>query len=1039
VAAARERLAHLYKSPNIEPMAAKYGLRSQEALERYEAAQRILNAKDLKDLEQYDYRTAEPLKFWAAEFRDRGFKFNAEVVRIAAEADALNRKGLEGELTDAERERMNSLYKQKLEMLAKMNPAVHKVGEEKDYYGMQYDEPRRVVITGTRFNDTSGRLYDIKDPQDPGIHYTGARDEQLFEPGARNPQHDLERAESRVRRAHATVANIGKWADLKSQGERQAYQRAKQESANAERELFNLRKELAGGKGKEPAAPELPSFPGPDRALARQGAIRRMINNYGNDVPGDKPTLTVDEAIAQEEADVRKLMAMPSWQPQDIEMATWVLHELRQLKQEGFTLPGKAAPPAPPAGPEPVNHVLPADQDFIPSGDKAKARANLDAIALLKKLEAEGRNPTPEEAKVLAQYTGWGGLQQVFDHGKAAYRERPPWAPEQKREFENWEKGWGKIYDEVKAALTTEEYAAAGKSILNAHYTSRDVINWIWKAVERLGFKGGKALEPAGGIGHFVGLTPESVRGKTRWTASELDSTSARIMAKLYPNARVHQMGFQDAKIAPNSQDLVVSNFPFEAKGPSDSRYPRMSLHNYFFARSLDLVKPGGLVAAITSDSTMDNTGASREAREYMAGKADLVGAIRLPNNAFKKNAGTEVTTDILFFRKRDGTPFKGEDFLRTGEYGSGKDKVEINEYYLKHPDMMLGRMGTEGTMRREGQQALTPIPGADLNRQLEEAVGKLPANVVTGSQPEADTGKGAYYTPKEITAKVGQLVHRGDEVLQYTENGELEKPDWAGDKKKVEQAKRYVSVRGITGELIRKMNDPNATEAEVTADRATLNKEYDAYVKKHGPLNGRASAFLDDDVDYPMALALEDPITKLVQEPGKKARRVTEWVKSKIFSERTIFPRVAPTSVDTVPDAVQVSQNFRGRIDPEYIAKLTNKPVEQVHQELTHSGLAFENPASGQWENRSTYLSGFVKKKLKEAVAAAQADPKYGPNVDALRKVQPEPIPLEQIGVKLGAVWVPPSVIERFVRDTLGVVTGAWLRAVGRMGTGTG
>ena len=666
-----------------------------------------------------------------------------------------------------------------------------------------------------------------------------------------------------------------------------------------------------------------------------------------------------------------------------------------------------------------VNHVLPTNEDWIPSGDKAKVRANLDAIKLLKQLETEQRPATPDEKATLAKYTGWGGLKEIFDEGKAAYRDRPPWSDEQKKEAANWEKSWGKLYDEVKTTLTPDEHAAARKSILNAHFTARDVINAVWKGAERLGFKGGNALEPAAGVGHFIGLTPESVRAKTRWSAVELDDISGRITQKLYPEARVHQTGFESAKIAPNSQDLVISNVPFAADGPTDPRYPKLSLHNYFFARALDVVKPGGIVAAITSDSTMDNA-RSKAARDYFAEKADLVGAIRLPNNAFKKNAGTEVTTDILFFRKRDATPFQGSEFRRVIPAETYKgEPIDLNEYYVAHPDMMLGRMSREGSMYGPDQQALIPTPGADLNRQLEEAVAKLPANVMGGGLRAEDGGLRAELADKG--SKLGSLTLKNGVPMVVAGDGTLEQPTWGDDAKKVKQAVAYVATRDSALDLIRKQLSTDSTEAELAEGRKVLNQAYDDYFKKYGAINARRSGFLDDDVDFPLALALEDATTRLVNVGGKD-KRVTEYSKSKIFSERTLFPRIAPDRVDTVSDGLQVSQNFQGRVDPDYIAKLTGKDSAAVKAELEASGQAFENPESGLWENRPTYLSGFVKNKLKAASAAALDNPRYLRHVEELQKVQPPAIAIENIGVKLGSVFVPESVIEQFLRDKLDV-----------------
>ena len=643
-------------------------------------------------------------------------------------------------------------------------------------------------------------------------------------------------------------------------------------------------------------------------------------------------------------------------------------------------------------------------------------RANLDAIKLLKQLEAENRNPTPEEKATLAKYTGWGGLKEVFDEGKAAYRDRPPWSEEQKKEAANWEKSWGKHYDDLNALLTPEEHAAARGSILNAHYTAREVVQGMWTAMARLGFSKGLALEPAAGVGNFLGLGPTGAR----WRAVELDSVSGRILGKLYPQAHVQVTGFQDASIPANSQDLVISNFPFAADGPLDKRYPKLSLHNYFFARALDLVKPGGIVAAITSDSTMDSA-ASRKAREYMAERADLVGAIRLPNNAFKKNAGTEVTTDIIFLRKKDGTPFAGQPFTRTAEVPISRgEPVNINEYFAAHPEMMLGRMSREGTMYQADQQALVATPG-ELGPKLAAAIATLPQNVLG-----ATTTAEAIARPvikAEAGSKLGTLVYQDGGIYLVQGDGTLEKPDWAGTPAKVAQAKRYIELRALGMAAVSEMNDPNVGDKEIELTRQHLNRLYDDYVKRHGPLNGRASEFLDDDGDYPFALSLEDGSTKLVRtiRKGKETdQRVVTWIKSKIFSERTIFPRLAPITADTVADGLEISQNFAGKVDPEYIATLTGKSLEAVKNELTATATAFENPASGQWEDRSTYLSGYVKEKLKQARIAAADHPFYLKNVAELEKVQPAPRPINKIGVTLGSTWVPPAVIEEFIKDRL-------------------
>lgn len=683
------------------------------------------------------------------------------------------------------------------------------------------------------------------------------------------------------------------------------------------------------------------------------------------------------------------------------------------------------------------NHVLPRDRDWIKTGDKAKAKANIDALKLLQTLEKEDRNPTPLEKATLAEYVGWGGLAQVFDEGKAYYRDNPPRTEQQTQEHNNWEKNWGKLYDEVKKLLTEKEWKSAASSTINAHYSAREVIVEIWNAARKLGFKGGRVLEPGAGIGHFAGLVPEEIRDMVKFSMVELDNVSARILAKLYPEASVQNIGFQDARLSLNSFDMTISNFPFAKQGPSDKSMPhQFSLHDYFFAKALNYTKPGGLIAAITSSGTMDSP-SSRKFREYMDERATLVGAIRLPNNAFSKNAGTEVTTDILFFRKNDETSPLRREFVNTVAMDPDAEvPIIINTYFDKRPEMMLGKMTLEGTMYRGNEQALVAHKGMDLQAELKRAIEEgLPTNVMGSARASASKESG----PVDFNAKVGQLMEREGKVVQAQADGTLDVPDWAKSADKVKQAKAYIGLRDHTRAHIGMMLDENSTNADVAASMATLNKLYDAYNKKYDRVGKAKSQFLDDDVDFPLVLALEDENTVLVETKTKGGkfvdRRVKEFEKAKIFRERTIHPRKAPAKVDSVDDALQVSKNYRGKVDIEYMAELTDKTEEQVKKELTDSGEAFENPTSGLWESKSKYLSGFVKLKLKEAMAAAEQDDAYQVNVEALKKVQPERIAIENVGIRLGSQWVPTPVVEQFIKDLLEIkarvhyspLTGAW------------
>jgi N12 class adenine-specific DNA methylase len=681
------------------------------------------------------------------------------------------------------------------------------------------------------------------------------------------------------------------------------------------------------------------------------------------------------------------------------------------------------------ANPKGPNFVLPTDRDWIPKGAKTRVRANLTAIRTLKVLESENRQATESEKEALANYTGWGAFPQVFDTGK-----QNQWERDQRNGYAydtsttNWRKQWGELYDQVKAELTEDEWRSARQSTINAHYTSRVIINGLWSIAERLGFTGGRALEPALGVGHIIGLTPESVRDRTSWSASELDDLSARISAKLYPSAEIQAVGFERTRFSKASFDLVISNVPFERAGPSDSRYPDLSLHNYFFARAIDLTKPGGLVVFITSESTMDSP-SSDEARAYFAKHADLVGAIRLPNTAFSENAGTEVTTDILVFRRKDGARFYGHEFQRIvpAKTHDGRDTT-VNQYFDANPGQLLGQLSLDGTLYGGGdQRTLIPIPGADLEQQLKAAIATFPENVmgaakVVAPQIESELASG----------KLGQLAVR-DGVVKQNIEGRWEDPDWAKDREKVAEAKSYIRVRDSFLELVTIQTSEQATDEQVEQKRAELNSAYDAHVSNYAALNSKQSAWLEDDVDFYSTLSLEDPSTATTM-VGKKVQRTTEWKKAPIFSRRTIFPRSEPTNAANAKDAVSVSINFRGRIDLPFIASLLGVSEESAQSSILSDRAAYLDPATGVLEQPSKYLSGSVKEKLRRAEAAAEEDPRFAPNVEALKAIQPERIPINRIGVRLGAHWVPEGAVDDFNAEVLGVKTKTTLvRETGR------
>lgn len=675
-----------------------------------------------------------------------------------------------------------------------------------------------------------------------------------------------------------------------------------------------------------------------------------------------------------------------------------------------------------------MNYRAPADQPLVPRGEMAKVDANLKALDLLRRLEEADRNATPEEKATLAQFSGWGGLRPLFDEQKARYVERVG-DEYLSTSDQEWKKKWKPRRDKLMSLLTPEEYRAAFLSIENAHYTSKEVIqHGLWAIAERLGFKGGNVLENSAGIGHVIGLTPDSVAGSTRWTAVEMDAMSARLLRKLYPQANVQHGQFEDVNVKPNSMDMVIGNFPFSAQTISKPGIPKFNTHNFFFAKSIQSLKPGGFIVAITSDSTMDRS-ASQEFRKWALERADLVGAIRLPNTAFKANAGTEVTTDIIILRKRDGQGFSdAQAWLETvpvqGKNADGEPvDVFVNEYFKEHPGMALGEHGTAGTMYRADQYALTPTPGADLTTQLDQAVQNLPMDIAEFNaietaeiqQDQAASGAPEYsYTVD------------GKEVWQ-TIDGVRVKPEWYASPLRASRIKRlkaWTGVRDAAQEAVNVQLSDEASDADIEASRVKLNKVYDDFVKKHGRIGSVSNQFMNDDPSFPLTSALEVQSTRTVEKDGKLTiERVFD--KADIFHRRTIFPFKEPTTASDVSDAMQVSRSWRNRLDLDYMASLTGMSPDAVKAQILEDGLGFENPETGMVESKSDYLSGNVRQKLAQAKAAAENDPAYQSNVTALEAVLPADIPIGQIDVKLGASWVPSNVISQWLNelfDTTGI-----------------
>ncbi|WP_288593060.1 PLxRFG domain-containing protein [uncultured Victivallis sp.] len=637
--------------------------------------------------------------------------------------------------------------------------------------------------------------------------------------------------------------------------------------------------------------------------------------------------------------------------------------------------------------PQLTNHRIAPDDVLIPGGDVSKTKANIAAIKLLKELERDDRAATPEEKKILAQYVGWGGLPNVFKPGD-------------------------RFHQQISELLTPEELAAARASTINAHYTERSVISSMWKLAERLGFHGGKVGEFGAGVGHFLGLIPDSLADQTKFRAVELDSVSGRILQKLYPAANVTVGGLEKTRIANNSLDMVIGNFPFGQNGPYDSRYPRLSLHNYFFARAVDAVKPGGLIVAVTSNSTLDNA-VSRKAREWMAERADLVGAIRLPDNAFLKNAGTQVVTDIVILRKKGNGDFAGESFRDTVSVPTGDNSgdIEINEYYARNPEMLLGTLSNTGSMYRENMPTLTARTGQDTAAELEQAVARLPENIAGAieSNLESEAVENAAEELRE-----GEHFIRNNIVYVMQDGKPVRKMN--GDKMISERDKgkirSFINLTGAFNRTVQAMTE-DRPDAEIRERQHELERAYDEHVRKYGHIsNSRSNTILRQDPNYLRISGLEYRTTE-VGENGVRNKVV--YHKSDIFSKRTMFKAEEPQSAASASDAATVSLNYRGKIDLPFIAKLIGKDVEQTKKELLSSERFYENPENGNVETAGRYLSGNVVEKLKVAEREAELNPDLRRNVTALEKVRPRRKNIDRIGFTLQSTWMPPEVIERW------------------------
>ena len=612
-------------------------------------------------------------------------------------------------------------------------------------------------------------------------------------------------------------------------------------------------------------------------------------------------------------------------------------------------------------------------------GAKAKFRANMAAIRLLQELEFEGLQASPEQQEILSRYVGWGGLADAFDESK-----------------DNWKDEFAELY----AALSPEEYAAARASTLNAHYTSPTVIRAIYDAVENMGFQTGNILEPSMGVGNFFGMLPESMKS-SRLYGVELDSITGRIAKQLYPKADITVAGFEttDRK---DFFDLAVGNVPFGQYQVSDRAFDKLgfSIHNYFFAKALEQVRPGGVVAFVTSRYTMDAKDSA--ARKYIAQRADFLGAIRLPNNAFKANAGTDVVSDIIFLQKRDRPIEIEPDWVHLG---ANADGFAINRYFIDHPEMVLGRQTSESTQYGRQDFTVAPIEGADLAEQLSGAIRNIRGTYAEAELPdlgEDETIVDAIPADPNVRNFSYTVV---DGELYYRQNSIMTKPDFNATAK--ERAKGMVELRDCVQKLISEQMDGFISDETIRQTQAELNTLYDGFTAKYGLINSRANALaFAEDSSYYLLCSLEE------LDEDKNLKR-----KADMFTRRTIRAHEAVTSVDTASEALALSISEKACVDMEYMAQLTGKSQDELINEL--NGVIFLDPVRGEWQTADEYLSGNVRQKLREAEQAAQDSPGYLPNVEALRQAQPRDLDASEIEVRLGATWIDPSYIREFMWET--------------------
>ena len=687
-----------------------------------------------------------------------------------------------------------------------------------------------------------------------------------------------------------------------------------------------------------------------------------------------------ENALRQEEPDVSELT---DEELDELPISTVIDGEVQTFPDAAALDEALNAEPTP----EPAGNFRITDDHLGEGGAKQKYARNIEAIRTLFKLEQEQRGATAEEQQVLSQYVGWGGLADAFDPGKDS---------------------WAKEYAELKGLLSEDEYAVARSSTLNAHYTSPTVIRSIYDAVERMGFHSGNILEPSMGVGNFFGMLPDSM-ADSRLYGVELDSITGRSAKKLYPQADITVAGFETTDRR-DFYDLAVGNVPFGQYKVNDKAYNKLgfSIHNYFFAKTIDQVRPGGIVAFVTSRYTMDSKDST--ARKHMAERADLLGAIRLPNNAFKANAGTEVVSDIIFLQKRDRPIDHEPDWVQLGKT---EDGFAINQYFVDHPEMVLGQLTLESTQYGH-DLTVAPIEGANLADQLAEVVQHIEgqyteAEVETPDIADAENEKHILPADPDVknfsyTVVDGEVYYRENSIMTQVELSDNAKARVTG----------MVELRQIVNQLIQEQLDDYPDE-DIKATQAKLNTAYDAFTAKYGLLNDRKNGRLfEDDSSYYLLCSLEN------LDENKQLKS-----KADMFTKRTIRPEHTVTSVDTPSEALAVSIGEHGRVDLPYMAELLGSPgdYERITTEL--HGVIFKDPSADAdepeagWQTADEYLSGNVRNKLRMAQLAAESHPEFKINVEALTKAQPKDLEASEIDIRLGATWLNPAIVQQFMMET--------------------